>query len=70
LRDARFTQRRADICAQNVTKVIKFQDAVGRMLERLLGHAFMMVSRSRVLRENDLGENALREKPASTPQKY
>jgi hypothetical protein len=37
-------QRRADICAQNVTEVIEFQDAGGRMLERSGDHAVMMVS--------------------------
>src|SRR6266853_4085325 len=47
LRDAGLAQRRADVCAQNVTKVIEFQDAGGRVLERLRDHALMMVSRRR-----------------------
>src|ERR1044071_6845282 len=44
LRDAGLAQWRADVCAQNVTKVIEFQDAGGRMLERRRDHVSMMVS--------------------------
>ena len=44
LRDAGLAQRRADVGAQNVTKVVEFQDAGGRMLERRRDHAVMMVS--------------------------
>ena len=62
LRDPGLAQRRADVCAQNVTKVIEFQDACGRMLERRRDHALMMVSRSRVPRGNDLREKRLQGK--------
>src|SRR5579864_4884841 len=47
LRDAGLAQRRADIRAQNVTKVREFQDASRRMLERRRDHAVMMVSQER-----------------------